>query len=116
MSVFWENSNGEINILHVFEDIFNYENSTATFKYSNHLVCFELERLVETNGVVIPNYYPVGEIVFQILTVNFGKLLLPAGFLQSQGNYCVPNYIDVRRFNKSKDYYSGIPRNEFPIE
>ena len=105
-----------ISIDHVFKNIFNYEKSYKHKDESFHLIKFKATEHEKGAGRLVPNYYPVGEYVSQMLTVFFGKLVLPLGFFKSNNTYCFPDHVDLTQFDTSLPFYSNTERFELPTK
>jgi len=112
-----ENSFGGIKIRHAFEDFTNYDSHIKpTYNMSHHVVEFKTPIPEKKVGNLTPSFFGVGEIISQVLTVIFGKMMLPIGFFESNGILLIPEFVDIKKYNKKLDFYSDVPRKHFPIE
>lgn len=109
----------EIRVHHVFGEMFQSGSSHSqknVLDSSHHLVVFETDKPSATDLNKKPNYYPVGEVVSQVMTVFYGKLVIPVGFIETAEILCIPKFVDCSRFQKIFPFYSNSIRRLNPVE
>lgn len=106
----------DIRLRHAWGNIFNYGlGVTEINSKSYHILEFEFEDEPLRVGRPVPNYYGVGEVVSYVLSVVFGKLFIPMGFMATRDSYCVPDIPSFEAFQKRYPFFSNEIRPEFPI-
>jgi len=107
----------EVKLRHAWGNIFSNKLSFSDINSrSYHMLEFQSKEEPLKLGVALPNYYGVGEVVSSILSVIFGKLFVPMGFIVSRDSYCIPDVPTFEVWKKTYPFFSNQARNEFPID